>query len=279
MQLRIEKSPYFDVSNSLLRLFFVGALLLPLSLSGCASIKSMLNLSSDKDVNNVNLHKQPETLIIKGMDAFNLGSYDTAEKYFTEILDKYPFSPQAILAELKEADCKYFLEKYSEALLYYKQFEERHPTNEAMPYVMYQKGMCNYNRIDTVDRDPEGAIQAVQDFSQLLRAYPVSPYTDEAKARLRAAKEFLVNHEYFVVKFYLRTGKYKQAATRLKYLIATYPNAMIIPRAKKLLARIEAGNPPSYGIMDWFADLSLPSWKSFFHSKAYNSSDGKKGSD
>ncbi len=275
MQSRIKKTPYFDVRKSLLRLVLLWAIVLPLSLSGCATIKNMFNFSSDKDVN---IHKQPEALIIEGLDAFNVGKYDTAEKYFTEILDKYPFSRQAILAELKEADCKYYLEKYGEALLYYKQFEERHPTNEAMPYVMYQKGMCNYNRIDTIDRDPEGAIQAVQDFSQLLRAYPVSPYTDEAKARIRAAREFLVNHEYFVVKFYLRTGKYKQAATRLKYLVTTYPNAMITPRAKKLLARIEAGNPPHYGIMDWFADLSLPSWKSFFHSKSFDTSNGKKDS-
>jgi len=235
-------------------------------LSGCASIKDMFNFSGNKDVN---VHKPAETLIINGLDDFNIGRYDTAEKFFTEILDWYPFSPQAILAELKAADCKYFLQHYSQALILYKQFEERHPTNEAMPYVMYQKGMCNYNRIDTIDRDPDGAVQAIQDFSQLLRAYPVSPYTDEAKARIRAAKEFLVNHEYFVVNFYLRTGKYKQAETRLKYLIARYPNAMIIPRAKKLLARLEAGNPPHYGISEWFADLSLPNWNTFFSGKSF----------
>ncbi len=224
----------------------------------------------------VNLQQSAETLIVKGLDQFNIGRYDSASEYFNKILDSYPFTPQAVLAELKAADCKYYQEHYLEALLHYKQFEERHPTNEAMPYVMFQKGMCNYNRIDTVDRDPDGAIQAIRDFTQLLRAYPVSPYTDEAKARIRAAKEFLVNHEYFVVNFYLRTQKFKQAEARLKYLIAAYPNAMIIPRAKKLLARIEAGNPPHFGISDWFADLSLPSWNTFFSSKSSIPSTEKK---
>ena len=244
-------------------MFFV--VLFLLTLCGCASIKDMFDFSGDKKAD---VHLPAETLIAKGLDEFNIGRYYLADTYFTEVLDRYPFSPQALLAELKAADCKYFMEKYYEALLLYKQFEERHPTNEAMPYVMYQKGMCNYNRIDTIDRDPDGAIQAIQDFSQLLRAFPVSPYTEEAKARIRAANEFLVNHEYFVVKFYLRTEKYKEAETRLKYLIAMYPDAMIIPRAKDLLAKIQAGNPPHSGVGEWFSDLSLPSWRSFFSNKA-----------
>lgn len=250
------------------------ALVILLTLSGCATLKDVFNFSGNKKVN---LHQPAENLIIKGLDQFNVGRYDTAEQYFTEILDRYPFSPQAVLAELKAADCKYFQEHYAEALLLYKQFEERHPTNEAMPYILYQKAMCNYNRIDTIDRDPDGAVQAIQDFSQLLRAYPVSPYTDEAKARIRAAREFLANHEFFVVKFYLRVEKYKQAEVRLKYLIAMYPNTLIIPRAKDLLAKIEAGNPPHSGFSEWFSDLSLPSWKSFFSSKSSIPSSSKKG--
>ena len=237
------------------------AVLLLLTLTGCASIKDFFDFSGKK----VDVHLPAETLIAKGLDEYNIGRYYMAEQYFTEILDRHPFSPQAMLAELKAADCKYFQEKYYEALLLYKQFEERHPTNEAMPYVMYQKGMCNYNRIDTIDRDPDGATQAIQDFSQLLRAYPVSPYTEEATARIKAAKEFLVNHEFFIVKFYLRTEKYSEAEMRLKYIIAMYPDAAITPRAKDLLAEIQAGKPPHSGVGEWFSELSLPSWSSFLN--------------
>ena len=235
------------------------AILLLVSLTGCASIKDLFDFSSKK----AEVHLPPETLIAKGLDDFNVGRYDTAEQYFTEILDRHPFSPQAILAELKAADCKYYMGKNYEALVLYKQFEERHPTNEIMPYVMYQKAMCNYNRIDTVDRDPEGVIQAIQDINQLLRAFPSSPYTDEAKARTKAANEFLVNHEYFIVEFYLRTEKYKEAESRLKYIIAMYPEAKIIPRAKDLLEKLEAGKPPHSGFAEWFSELSLPSWRNF----------------
>ena len=202
-------------------------------------------------------------LVAKGMDDYAIGKYFTALEYFQEILDRYPFTPEATLAELKAADCKYFLEHYPEALVLYKEFEERHPTNEAMPYVMYQKAMCNYKQIDRIDRDISGAEQAIQLFSQLIRAYPQSPYTEEAKARIKAAREFLANHEYFVVEFYLRTDKIKEAEARLKSLLAMYPDSGVSSRAKDLLAQIQAGKPPKSNLSSWFPKMSLPDWSLF----------------
>lgn len=228
-------------------------------LAGCAKIKDTFNIGQEE----AETYLPAEQLIMKGMDEFNIGKYFLAIEYFNEILDRYPFSPQAPLAELKAADSNYYLEHYAEALVLYKEFEERHPTNEAIPYVMYQKAMCSYKRIDTIDRDITGALDSIQSFRELLRAYPDSPYSDEARARIKAANEFLVNHEFYVVKFYLRTGKYNEAETRLNYILAMYPESRIAPRAQELLDLIQAGNPPSSGITDWFKDLSLPNWISF----------------
>jgi outer membrane protein assembly factor BamD len=197
------------------------------------------------------------------MDDYNVGKYFTAIEFFEEILNRYPFSPEAILAELKAADCSYHLERYQEALLLYEEFENRHPTNEAIPYVMFQKAMSNYKQIDRIDRDPSGAEKSIALFQQLLKAYPDSPYTGEAKARIAAATEFLANHEYFVVEFYVRTAKYDQAAVRLRYLLAMYPESKIAPKAEDLLARIEAGDPPRSRLTSWFPKLDLPDWTLF----------------
>ncbi len=203
------------------------------------------------------------TLVSKGMEEFSQGDYYNALKYFDEILDYYPFSPEAMLAELKGADSNYFMENYQEALLLYQEFEERHPTNEAIPYIMYQSAMCNYQQIDRIDRDTTGAEQAIIEFEKLKRAFPSSPYITEARARIRAAEEFLVNHEYFVVEFYLRTEKYSEAQTRLQYLVNTYPDATITPKATELLAQIEAGEPPGFNLGSWFSDTLLPDWTLF----------------
>lgn len=228
------------------------------AVSGCAKIKDTLSFKEEAEV-----HLPAEQLIIKGMEEFNIGKYFLALEYFNEILDRYPFSPQAPLAELKAADSNYYMERYAEAKVLYREFEERHPTNEAISYVLYQKAMCSYQTIDTIDRDVTGAIDSIQAFRELLRAYPDSPYTDEAQARIKAANEFLVNHEFNVVEFYLRTKKYGQAETRLKYILAMYPDSAVAPRAQELLDLIQAGTPPKSGIGDWFKNLSLPDWMTF----------------
>ncbi|MEE4165336.1 MAG: outer membrane protein assembly factor BamD [Desulfocapsaceae bacterium] len=237
----------------------LAGLLLLLCLPGCTKIKDTFSFGKEK----AEVHLPAEQLIMKGMDEFNVGTYYLALDYFNEILDRYPFSPQAPLAELKAADCNYYMERYAEAVVLYQEFEERHPTNEAIPYVMYQKAMASYNRIDTIDRDVLGAMESIQAFEELLRAFPDSPYRQEAKARIAAANEFLVNHEFYVVKFYLRTEKYLEAETRLKYLLAMYPDARIAPRAQEMLELIQAGTPPTSGLSDWFKGLSLPDWMDF----------------
>lgn len=257
-----------SASISSTRLAFVLAqlctLILLFNLTGCAKVKDYFDFSKKEEVD---VRIPVKELVAKGMDDYAVGKYFTSLKYFQEILDRYPFTPEATLAELKAADCNYFLEHYQEALVLYQEFEERHPTNEAMPYVMYQKAMCNYKQIDRVDRDTSGAEQAIQLFGQLIRAYPDSPYTDEAQARIKAAREFLANHEYFVVEFYLRTNKHKEAEIRLKHILAMYPDTTLRPRVEEILVKIQEGKVPKSRLSSWFPKMSLPDWTIFSSGK------------
>lgn len=253
------RSPAFSKNR-----FFIFCFILCLTaLQGCATIESMFDFSDDKEVD---MSKTVQDLAIKGMDEYNSGTYHMALEYFNKILDRYPFSPQAMLAELKAADSNYYMEKYVEALALYESFEERHPTNEAIPYVMFQKGMCYYMVIDSIDHDITPAKKSIRQFKLLLKAYPKSPYNGEARAKIEAAKNFLVNHDFMVVKFYLRTDKKKQAIARLKSILATSPDALIAPKAKELLAQLESGEYNESTFSSWFKDLSLPDWMLFFKS-------------
>lgn len=259
MMFSLRRFSTLSIDMRPLSLFCISLALL-FSLSSCATLQ---NWWDDNNANPEDNRLTAKTLAGKGVDEFNLANYYQARKYFDEVLDYYPFSPEATLAQLKAADCNYYMEHYEEALMLYHEFEERHPTNEAIPYVMYQIAMSYYQQIDRIDRDTSVADNAIKEFSKLLRAFPDSPYTREAKGRIRAANEFLVNHEYFVVEFYLRTEKYKEAETRLTYLINTYPDATITPKAKELLKLLEAGTPPGFHLSRWFKDTLLPDWTLF----------------
>ncbi len=242
----------------------IAGILLPaalfLTITGCSTVKDTFDFLPfvDNGEDAVVNQNAAADLLAQGMEAYNTGNYYDALQAFNQILDQYPFSAQAIEAELRAADCHYYRGEYIEAKTLYQEFEERHPTNRNMAYVMFQIGMCDFKRTDRIDRDISGAKDAINDFSKLLRSFPHSPYTREAKAHIAAAKEFLVNHEYFVAVFYVRTEQYKQAEHRLKYLLKMYPDSAIAPKAKALLARLEAGNPPRWGLRRWMPDLHMP---------------------
>lgn len=227
-------------------------------LSGCGDLKKTFNFTSideEGKEEKLDLNFPAKALLSKGMDDYNVGKYFTAIEFFQEILNRYPFSPEAPLAELKAADCSYYLERYQEALVLYEEFANRHPTNESIPYVLFQRAMSNFKQLDRIDRDTVGATKAIELFKQLLKTYPESPYTTEAKARLAAAYQFLADHEYLVAEFYVRTEKYDQAKVRLKYLLAKYPDQPIAAKAKSLLSDLEAGTPPKSILTSW-----LPKW-------------------
>lgn len=238
--------------------------LLSTTIGGCAALdrtKEMIGLGY-RDPG----PQTPEHMAMDGLEELNRGNYRQALKIFQEIKERYPFSSVGPLAELKAADASFHLRRYQEAHLLYQEFENRHPTNEAIPYVLFQMGMSHYHRIDTIDRDPAHATNALAIFSRLNRAFPDSPYADEAAARIMAARDFLARHEMFVAAFYVKTKEYDQAERRLGYLLDTYADTEIAREAGELQAAIEAGNPPTRGWRDWIPDLSLKGWRGFLGS-------------
>lgn len=235
--------------------------------SGCADFKKAFTFTSlDEEGNEIakDLGGVPaSTLLTQGMDDYSVGKYFTAIEFFEEIMNRYPFSPEATLAELKAADCKYHLGRYLEALLLYEEFENRHPTNEGIPYVIYQKAMCNYKQIDRIDRDTSGAIKAIELFQQLLRVYPDSPYAEDAREKIAAATEFLADHEYLVAEYYIRADKLDQAQVRLQYLLANYPTTKVAPKANELLESIKNEQPRPSRLTSWLPDWNFSSWTIF----------------
>lgn len=237
------------------------AMLTPaMGLSGCATLDTMLDWVGFGSGGGT---ASPETLAMNGMEDFNRGKYSAALKSFTEIKDRFPFSEVSLLAELKAADANYHLDKFGEARILYEEFEGNHPTNEAVPYVLFQIAMCYYRQIGTTDRDPGNAQSAVQAFERLNRSYPGSPYFVEASARIRAARDFLAQHEFGVAFFYLRTDEDKQAQGRLEYLVGKYPESSVTPQANELLAKLKSGQGIEKSWRRFVPTLSLPNWDSF----------------
>jgi len=186
-----------------------------LLLSGCGLWKKVFG---------DDIEPTPAELMSEGMQDFNSGEFEAATEKFQKIKDRYPYSKNAIQAELKMADALYQREMFDEAYEEYSEFEKLHPKNPDIPYVIYQEGMCFYRQASTIDRDQSHTLQAREEFERVIKRYKNSPYANMAKRKLRESLVQMAEHELYVGNFYFRGEKYQAAMDRYLYIIDHFPD-------------------------------------------------------
>ncbi len=166
----------------------------------------------------------PAELMSEGRDKFNAGEFEGATEIFQKVKDRYPYSKDALEAELKMADALYQRDLYDEAYEEYAEFEKLHPKNPQIPYVIFQEGMCFYQQSSTIDRDQSHTLRAREEFERVIKRYKNSPYANMARRKLRESLVNMAEHEIYVGNFYYRTGKYDAAMARYMYVIDHFPD-------------------------------------------------------
>ena len=197
--------------------------------SGCSSLLTLFDAEGE------GLESPPQVMAQEGLEQLRAENYRSAADTFQKLKDRYPYSKYAILAELKMGDALYLKELYLEALDAYQEFEQLHPNNEAVPYVVYQQGMCHFQMMKGHMRDQAHTVKAIQTFFRLQEQYPNSPFTSKAQARLATAKSNLAGHEFYVGEFYYNMGAYKAALGRFTSLIRSYPDTGYHARALEFI--------------------------------------------
>jgi len=220
--------------NHDIRRIVIAGILLMLMGSGCSSLKKTWNAIVGEDDT-----APAQQLAWDGMDAYEDGDYKDAIEYFQKLKDFYPFSKYAILAELKIADSHYHLEQYEEAIFAYSEFEKLHPRNEAIPYVIYQIGLCYFVQIDTIDRDQTPAAMALSTFQRLNKQFPDDQYARSGAEHLTRCYKSLAGNEYYVGEFYYKSKHYKAALTRFMAVLSTYPDVGYHQKALQYIAKCE----------------------------------------
>jgi outer membrane protein assembly factor BamD len=184
-------------------------------LGGCSTVKGWFK-SKQQD-------KPPDVMAREGIKQLKKKDYDDAIETFSRVRDRYPYSEQAMLAQIKVADAYFYKKKYDEALQAYKEFEKLHPTNRAVPYAIYRQGLCYYRQRSTIDRDQTYTFKALQEFRRLKQKYPKSDYMLKADKYMARCRSDLAEHEFYVGEFYFRTKKYKAALDRFQVVASEYP--------------------------------------------------------
>jgi len=193
------------------------------------------------------LEVSPQALAIDGMKALQSERYTMAVDTFQKLKDRHPYSRYALLAELKIADAYYFQKNYLDAADAYENFEILHPKNEAVPYAVFQQGMCHFNQMNGLDREQDSTYKAIQTFNRVIETFPDSKYAAMAEAKLLKAQHILAGHEFYIGEFYFKKKKYKAAQARFISLVKSYPDTGYHGRAlayitacKELIAQEDA---------------------------------------
>lgn len=186
-----------------------------LLLSGCGTVKGWFVKKKPE--------RPPDIMAEEGIKQLKKKKYEDAIETFEKLKDRYPYSDQAMLAQIKVADAYFYKKKYDEALQAYKEFEKLHPTNKAVPYCIYRQGLCYYRQRSTIDRDQTFTTKALAEFKRLKQKYPESEYTPKGEANIAKCRQDLAEHEFYVGEFYFRTKRYPAALERFQTLAQEYP--------------------------------------------------------
>jgi outer membrane protein assembly factor BamD len=184
--------------------------------------------------------KTADELAAEGQMYFAEEKYNRAVKSYKKLKDWYPFSSHAKEAGLKIADANFLMESYDEAIIAYNEYERMHPNDEKIPYVIYQVGLCDFDRIETIDRDQTATQNALQTFQRLETMYPDSEYAKMAKPKIDKCLQDLAAKEMDIALFYFKSEKYEAALNRFAGVVTVYPDFGLHQPAKDYMVKSRA---------------------------------------
>ena len=159
-----------------------------------------------------------------GSEAMREKDYYEAAEYFSKLIDRYPFSPYTVKAELGMGDAYFLNEDYVEAVDAYMEFESLHPRHAEIPYVLYQIGVAGFNSFTTIDRPQHTVAEGLQYLYRLKEVYPESEYAKSADEYIVKCRDILAKRELFVADFYWRTEQYGGAWKRYQFVVENFPD-------------------------------------------------------
>jgi len=188
-----------------------------------------------------------EHLYQEAKKAFDASDYQTAIKYYEILEARFPFEKYAQQAHLNLIYSYYKYEEPESAIVAVNRFIKLYPRHPNVDYVYYLKALVNFERnqsvldrilpVDRSQRDQGAAKQAFQDFQALIRRFPNSKYSKDAKQRMTHLRNRLAEHELHVARFYMKRNAYVAAANRAKVVIQSFQGTQAVSEALVILAK------------------------------------------
>lgn len=212
----------------------------------------------------------------KAMDSDN---YLQAIDRLQELESRYPFGRYGEQAQLELIYCYYQTQDFEAARITAQRFIKLHPDHPKLDYAYYMKGLAAYSvdrgflerfiPTDFSERDMGPARQSFDDFNTLIKLFPESRYSADARQRMIYLRNLIAAYQLSVADYYMKRRAYVSVAKRAAYVIKNFDKTPV--QEKALILQIEAYQELK---LDDLADKSIAVLKNNFPDSASLNSDG-----
>ena len=202
--------------------YLLSALILCLSvgLANCA-----------KDEASIYLERSVEDIYNYAMDLLLDKDYQMAALTFEEVERQPPYSMWATKAQLMSSYAHYLDNNYDDSVIAAERFVSLHPGHDDTAYAYYLLGLCYYEQISDVGRDQKMTVKALEAFESVVRRYPTSKYSRDAKLKMDLARDHLAGKEMEIGRTYQSLEFYVAAINRFRNVVERYQTTSHVPEA------------------------------------------------
>lgn len=172
-----------------------------------------------------------ETLYNAAKDRLDRGDTMVAAALFDEVERQHPYSPWARRAQLMSAFSYYVAKDYTKSIQSAQRFLSIHPGNRDAPYAYYLIALCYYEQISDVDRDQKITSQALTALNEVVRRYPSTRYSSDARIKIDLVNDHLAGKEMQIGRYYERSGRWLAASLRFRNVVEKYQTTSHAPEA------------------------------------------------
>jgi outer membrane protein assembly factor BamD len=172
-----------------------------------------------------------------GMDAFSRERWSTAAEHLNRLVLNYPDDPRAAEGRYLLGQANFHNEEYPSAAQDFERFQQDFPTDSLADDALYWAGRSHEAQALKPELDQAETQRAVNEYGELRRQYPASPFGDEAQERVRRLRDRLAEKEYLTARYYFKQRLYKATEIYVRSLIEQYPESSYVAPAYLILAQ------------------------------------------
>ena len=195
----------------------------------------LLFACSSSDKKKEYTERSVEEIYNSALSSMKEKDYHTAAQEFEEVERQHPYSIWAKQAQIMTAYARYMRNDYDMVISAAKRYIELHPGADDVDYAYYLVALSFYERISDVKRDQSMTTSALQTFEELIRRFPNSIYSKDARQKLFLVKDHLAGKDMEVGRTYMHFDNYISAINRFKNVVDNYQTTSHVPEA---LARL-----------------------------------------